>query len=294
MDDLTQAIEYYHKSLTEHRTPEALAKMRAAEKTKITAEKNAYMDPAEAEKSRELGQQKFQEGNWPAAVDAFTEMTKRAPTDPRGYSNRAAALIKLMAFPQAVQDCDEAIRLDPKFIRAYMRKGQALIAMKEFNRALDTFTEAAEHDDGTNRREIEQQQQKCLDAQFSARAGETEEQTSARIQNDPEVCFVFSAFFCALLTVVDHVYPSGPCHAEHPPASQERPGCAAGAHAEQPGAHEDSEADGCWCDPHGSVNPFLLREWTILQRIQDVTSCLTSITSSLKVPFNVYSKIVFS
>ncbi|KAJ5810622.1 uncharacterized protein N7503_002840 [Penicillium pulvis] len=187
MGDLTQAIEYYHKSLTEHRTPEALAKMRAAEKTKSTAEKNAYMDPAEAEKSRELGQQKFQEGNWPAAVDAFTEMTKRAPTDPRGYSNRAAALIKLMAFPQAVQDCDEAIRLDPKFIRAYMRKGQALIAMKEFNRALDTFTEAAEHDDGTNRREIEQQQQKCLDAQFSARAGETEEQTSARIQNDPEI-----------------------------------------------------------------------------------------------------------
>ncbi|KAJ5778669.1 hypothetical protein N7520_001915 [Penicillium odoratum] len=187
LGDLTQAIEFYHKSLTEHRTPEALAKMRAAEKTKLTNEKNAYIDPAEAEKARELGQQKFQEADWPAAVDAFTEMTKRAPTDPRGYSNRAAALIKLMAFPQAVQDCDEAIRLDPKFIRAYMRKGQALIAMKEFNRALDTFTEAAEHDDGSNRREIEQNQQKCLDAQFSARAGETEEQTSARIQNDPEI-----------------------------------------------------------------------------------------------------------
>ncbi|KAJ5580222.1 Heat shock protein (Sti1) [Penicillium hispanicum] len=187
LGDLTQAIEYYHKSLTEHRTPDALTKLRNAEKTKEKTEKEAYMDPAEAEKARELGQQKFQEGDWPGAVEAFTEMTKRAPTDPRGFSNRAAALIKLMAFPGAVQDCDEAIARDPKFIRAYMRKGQALVAMKEYNRALDVFTEAAEHDDGKNAREIEQQQQKCLDAQFSARAGETEQQTMERIQNDPEI-----------------------------------------------------------------------------------------------------------
>ncbi|KAJ5109695.1 hypothetical protein N7532_002340 [Penicillium argentinense] len=187
LGDLNQAIEYYHKSLTEHRTPEALTKLRTAEKSRDKSEKESYMDPAKAEEARELGQKKFQEADWPAAVDAFTEMTKRAPADPRGYSNRAAALVKLMAFPQAVQDCDEAIARDPKFIRAYMRKGQALVAMKEYNRALDTFTEAAEHDDGTHTREIEQQQQKCLDAQFSARAGETEEQTSQRIQNDPEI-----------------------------------------------------------------------------------------------------------
>lgn len=190
LNDLTQAIDFYNKSLMEHRTPDTLTKLRNAEKTKKTAEKNAYMDPAEAEKARELGQKKFQEGDWPAAVDAFTEMTKRAPTDPRGYSNRAAALIKLMAFPGAVQDCDEAIKLDPNFIRAYMRKGTALIAMKEYNRALDTFTEAGEHDDGKHASEIEQHQQKCLDAQFSARAGETEEQTMARIQNDPEIMSV--------------------------------------------------------------------------------------------------------
>lgn len=189
LNDLTQAIEFYNKSLMEHRTPDALTKLRNAEKTKATLEKDAYVDPAEAEKARELGQQKFSEGDWPGAVDAFTEMAKRAPNDPRAYSNRAAALIKLMAFPGAVQDCDEAISRDPKFIKAYMRKGAALIAMKEYNRALDTFTEASEKDDGSHAREIEQQQQKCLDAQFSARAGETEEQTMARIQNDPEVSF---------------------------------------------------------------------------------------------------------
>lgn len=191
LGDLAQAIEYYNRSLTEHRTADVLTKLRAAEKAKIKAEKDAYVNPEEAEKARELGQKKFQEADWPGAVDAFTEMTKRAPDDPRGFSNRAAALIKLMAFPQAVTDCDEAIKRDPGFIRAYIRKAQALQAMKEYNKALDSLTEASTHDTtGKNAREIEQQQNKILEAQYSARAGETEEQTAERIQKDPEVCFL--------------------------------------------------------------------------------------------------------
>ncbi|GAD96261.1 heat shock protein STI1 [Paecilomyces variotii No. 5] len=188
LGDLPQAIEYYNKSLTEHRTPDVLTKLRNAEKAKAKAERDAYIDPAKAEEARELGQKKFQEADWPGAVDAFTEMTKRAPDDPRGFSNRAAALIKLMAFPQAVQDCDEATKRDPKFIRAYIRKAQALQIMKEFNKALDVLEEAREHDvEGKHTREIEQQQQKALEAQYSARAGETEQETAERIQRDPEI-----------------------------------------------------------------------------------------------------------
>lgn len=187
---MSNAILNYQKSLTEHRTPDILTKLRAAEKAKIKAEKDAYINPEEAEKARELGNQKFKEADWPAAVDAYTEMTKRAPDDPRGYSNRAAALIKLMALPGAVQDCDEAIKRDPKFIRAYLRKAQALFAMKEYNKCLDVCTEASEHDEtGANSREIDQQQQKALEAMFSARAGETEAETAERIQKDPDVCF---------------------------------------------------------------------------------------------------------
>jgi len=186
--DLANAVEYYGRSLTEHRTPEILAKLRAAEKTKIKAEKDAYIDPQKAEEARELGNQKFKENDWPAAVEAYTEMTKRAPEDPRGYSNRAACLIKLLTFPSAVSDCDEAIKRDPNFIRAYLRKAQALFAMKEYNKCLDVCTEASAHDtDGKNAREIEQQSQKALEAQFSAREGETEEQAQERIQRDPDI-----------------------------------------------------------------------------------------------------------
>ena len=188
MGDLATAIINYQKSLTEHRTPEVLAKFKAAEKAKIVAERNAYMSPEKGEEARQLGAEKFKEADWPGAVEAYTEMTKRLPDDPRGYSNRAAALIKLLAFPGAVQDCDEAIKRDPKFIRAYLRKAQALFGMKEYNKCMDVCQEAMEHDEGgKNQKEIEQQQQKALEAQYSARSGETEEQTSERIQRDPDI-----------------------------------------------------------------------------------------------------------
>lgn len=188
LNDLPHAIENYQRSLTEHRVPDILNKLRAAEKAHIKAEKDAYINPDEAEKARELGGQKFKEADWPAAVEAYSEMVKRAPEDPRGYSNRAAALIKLMAFPGAVQDCDIAISKDSQFIRAYLRKAQAYFAMKEYSKCSDVCAEAMKHDqNGANYREIEQQQQKALEAQFAGRSGETEEQTMERIQKDPEV-----------------------------------------------------------------------------------------------------------
>ena len=188
MGDLPKAITHYQSSMTEHRTPEVLAKLKAAEKAQIKAEKDAYLDPEKAEEARVLGGEKWKAADWPGAVEAYTEMTKRAPDDPRGYSNRAAAMIKLLAFPSAISDCDEAIRRDPKMTKAYLRKAQALFGMKEYNRCLDVCTEAAEHDEGgANAREIESQQQKALEAMYTARAGETEEETAARIQRDPEI-----------------------------------------------------------------------------------------------------------
>ena len=183
LGDLTNAVEYYNRRLTEHRTPDILAKARSAEKAKIVADKNAYVDPQKAEEARELGNERFKNTDWPGAVEAYTEMIKRAPEDPRGYSNRAACLIKLLTFPSAVTDCDEAIKRDPSFIRAYLRKAQALFAMKEYSQCLDVCSEATTRDaDGKNAKEIEQQSGKALQAMYAAREGETDEQAQERIQ----------------------------------------------------------------------------------------------------------------
>lgn len=60
--DLEQAIKFFGKSLTEHRTPDILAKMREAEKSKAEADKQAYIDPAKAEQAREEGNAFFKVG----------------------------------------------------------------------------------------------------------------------------------------------------------------------------------------------------------------------------------------
>lgn len=53
--DLEQAIKFFGKSLTEHRTPDILAKMKEAEKTKLENDKQAYIDPVKADQAREEG-----------------------------------------------------------------------------------------------------------------------------------------------------------------------------------------------------------------------------------------------
>ena len=191
LGQLDQAIENFNMSLREQRTPEVVAKVRAAERRRIEDAKAAYIDPAKAEEAREEGNKKFKETDWPGAVKAYTEMIKRAPEDPRGYSNRAAAYVKLVEFPSALDDCEAAIKRDPKFIRAYIRKAQTYFGMRKYSDCIDACEEADKVDKqfhgGANAREIETQNQKALTAMYSTRQGETEEQARERIAADPEI-----------------------------------------------------------------------------------------------------------
>ncbi|CAK7262726.1 Hsp90 cochaperone [Sporothrix epigloea] len=191
LGQLDQAIDNYNKSLREQRTPDVVAKVRAAERRRIDEAKAAYIDPAKAEEAREEGNRKFKEMDWPGAVQCYSEMIKRAPTDPRGYSNRAAAYAKLLELPSALDDCNAAIKHDPKFIRAYIRKAQTYFGMRKYSDSVDACTEAERVDkefhNGANAREIEQQQQKAFSAMYSARDNETEEQTRERLMQDPEI-----------------------------------------------------------------------------------------------------------
>ncbi|KAI0052564.1 TPR-like protein [Auriscalpium vulgare] len=113
--DLTTAVKFFEKSLTEHRTPDILNKLREVERQKAEADRLAYIDPALSEAAREEGNTFFKEGKFAEAVKSYTESIKRNPTDPRGYNNRALVYTKLVALPEALKDANEAIKVDPKF-----------------------------------------------------------------------------------------------------------------------------------------------------------------------------------
>ncbi|KAG0656584.1 Hsp90 cochaperone [Monosporozyma unispora] len=197
LGDLKKAIDYYQKSLTEHRTADILTKLRNTEKELKKKEAQDYINPEKAEDARLEGKEYFTKGDWPNAVKAYTEMIARAPEDARGYSNRAAALAKLMSFPDAISDCNKAIEKDPNFIRAYIRKATAQIAVKEYAYALETLdlarTKDSEINNGASAKEIDQLYMKAASQRFQpASQNETPEQVYERAMKDPEVAKILA------------------------------------------------------------------------------------------------------
>ncbi|CBQ72597.1 probable STI1-Hsp90 cochaperone [Sporisorium reilianum SRZ2] len=191
-DKLDVAITNFEKSLTEHRTPEILAKLRDAEKVQKERLRQAYIDPAQAEAERTRGNDLYKKGDFPGAVAAFTEAIKRDPSDPRGYSNRASAYTKLAALPEALKDSEEAIRVDPKFVKGYVRKANVLFSMKEYTKAMEACqqaesVDAAQEGGAKNAREIQALMSKCMNELYSQREGESEQETLQRAMRDPEV-----------------------------------------------------------------------------------------------------------
>lgn len=197
--DLVSAIKFYQKSLTEHRTPDILNKLHEVERAQAEAVRLSYIDPEKAAAAREEGNTLFKAGDFAGAVKAYTEAIKRAPTDPRGYNNRANAYTKLAAFPEALKDAEEAIKVDAKFVKAYIRKSAVLYAMKEYTKSIEAAEQAAEVDEEKkNSREIQEMVVKCQQALFSQRTDESEEETLARAMRDPEVAVSSNPYILAV------------------------------------------------------------------------------------------------
>ncbi|KAF9076625.1 chaperone [Rhodocollybia butyracea] len=191
--DLEAAIKNYEKSLTEHRTPDILNKLRETEKIKADADRKAYIDPEKSAVAREEGNQHFKAGQFVDAVKSYEEAIKRDPSDARGYNNRAAAYIKLVAFPEALKDVNKAIEVDPSFVKAYIRKANVLLSMREHTKALEAVQDAELHDEGNkNATEIKQLEYKIQMALYEQRGEESQEQTLERAMRDPEVASIMN------------------------------------------------------------------------------------------------------
>lgn len=178
--DSVQALQWFEKSLSEHRDPEIVKKQKELEKVVKDQQRQAYIDPEKAEQEKSLGNEQFKKGDYPGAMKHYNEAIKRNPDNPVLYSNRAACFTKLMEFQRAVEDCDICIKKDPKFVKAHIRKGAALFAMREYSRAQKCYEEALLLD--SNSQEAMEGLANCMRSN-----DEDPEKARERALQDPEV-----------------------------------------------------------------------------------------------------------
>lgn len=74
---------------------------------------------------KEQGNKEFLEGNFFQALSHYSQAILLQPT-PALHCNRAACLLKMKKYDDAIEDCDQALVLDKGQIKAYYRKSQAL------------------------------------------------------------------------------------------------------------------------------------------------------------------------
>ncbi|CAD6208431.1 GSCOCG00003443001-RA-CDS, partial [Cotesia congregata] len=142
MSNWKQAKVYYEKSMSEHRTPEIKTILSKLEQKIKEEERKAYIDPVKAEEEKELGNQKFKDGDYAAAVKHYSEAILRNPDDAKYYSNRAACYTKLGAFDLGLKDCEKCVELDPKFVKGWVRKGKILQGMQQHRKAVKAYQTA--------------------------------------------------------------------------------------------------------------------------------------------------------
>lgn len=146
MENWKQAKIYYEKSMSEHRTPEIKTLLSDIDKIIKEEERKAYIDPVKAEEEKELGNQRYKDGDYPAAIKHYSEAIRRNPDEPKYYSNRAACYTKLAAFDLGLKDCEKCVEIDPKFLKGWIRKGKILQGMQQQGKALTAYQKALELD----------------------------------------------------------------------------------------------------------------------------------------------------
>ena len=127
MDKLEEAKRAYEDSLMEDRTEDVEKRLKLLQKEMKKREVEAYINPEEAEKSRQEGNDLFKRAQtendislYAKAIEKYGDAMKRNPKDHVPYSNRAACYQKLMEWQLALKDCETCVTMEP--VRAHTQQ----------------------------------------------------------------------------------------------------------------------------------------------------------------------------
>ncbi|KAM3343364.1 TPR repeat-containing thioredoxin TTL1 [Capsicum galapagoense] len=81
------------------------------------------------EEFKRAGNENYKKGNFGEALNRYDKGIAISPENAALHCNRAAALIGLKRYKEAVKECQAAIRLDPSYIRAHQRLGSIYLSL---------------------------------------------------------------------------------------------------------------------------------------------------------------------
>eukprot|EP00977_Amphora_coffeiformis_P020629 scaffold8374_cov175-Amphora_coffeaeformis.AAC.68 len=112
-------------------------------------ENNNPADLAEAERLKTKGNTYMQKKEYQAAADSYTSALKLSPAGPQShvyFSNRAAALVSLRKFHEAILDSERSLSLKPDYGKAHARLGLAHFLLGNYQQATEAYTVALKYE----------------------------------------------------------------------------------------------------------------------------------------------------
>jgi tetratricopeptide (TPR) repeat protein len=106
-------------------------------------------DLDEAETLKALGNAYMQKKDYEAAADVYTQALKLSPSGPSShvyFSNRAAALLSMKKFSDAIMDSERALALKPNYSKAHARLGLAHYLLGDYRQAMEAYSVALKYE----------------------------------------------------------------------------------------------------------------------------------------------------
>ena len=104
---------------------------------------------AEAEKLKSSGNAYMQKKQYDSALECYTQALRICPTGPQShvyFSNRAAALLSMKKFKEAIIDSERALSLAPTYGKAHARLGLAHFLLGDYRGAIEAYTVALKYE----------------------------------------------------------------------------------------------------------------------------------------------------
>jgi len=106
-------------------------------------------DLDEAERLKMAGNTHMQKKEYKQATDMYTQALKLSPAGPNShvyFSNRAAALVSMKQFHEAILDSERSLALKPDYGKAHARLGLAHFLLGNYRQAMEAYTVALKYE----------------------------------------------------------------------------------------------------------------------------------------------------